>query len=72
MDKFSGTNNISDRGNLPNTQREKKGMGMEKGLGRREDLVRKLEALLESLIQIQEYRLCHQIHNMIERLKKPI
>jgi len=45
-------------------------MDMEKGL-REEDLVRKLEWLLESLIQIEEYHLCQQIHDMIGRLKSP-
>lgn len=70
MDEFSpmGINNISDRWNIPSTQRKKKGMDMEKGL-REEDLVRKLEWLLESLIQIEEYHLCQQIHDMIGRLK---
>jgi len=72
MDEFSpmGINNISDRWNIPSTQRKKKGMDMEKEL-REEDLVRKLEWLLESLIQIEEYHLCQQIHNMIGRLKSP-
>jgi hypothetical protein len=73
MDEFSpmGINNISDRWNIPSTQRKKKGMDMEKGLEKHEDLVRKLESLIESLIEIEEYHLCQQIHNMIERLKSP-
>ncbi len=72
MDEFSpmGINNISDRWDIPSTQRKKKGMDMEKGL-RREDLVRKLESLIESLIEIEEYHLCQQIHDMIGRLKSP-
>lgn len=73
MDEFSpmGINNISDRWNIPSTQRKKKGMDMEKGLKKREELVTKLESLIESLIEIEEYHLCQQIHNMIERLKSP-
>ena len=43
-------------------------MDMEKGL-REEDLVRKLESLIQSLIEIEEYHLCQQIHDMIGRLK---
>ncbi len=71
MDEFSpmGINNISDRWNIPSTQRKKKGRDREKGLKKREELVTKLESLLESLIEIEEYHLCQQIHNMIGRLK---
>ena len=71
MDEFSpmGINNISDRWDIPSTQRKKKGMDMEKGLEKHEDLVRKLESLIQSLIEIEEYHLCQQIHDMIGRLK---